>query len=753
MVRLDAAMLTDLHDEFSSRDSAVAFRREKVDEGMQSHMPGNVVVGGEFIGPKTRLETQATNIAAQSMIILSDWVQEALELRSWHEHSSTSGGLRTPLDGGSEDPLKSSLEGFRSAKYGMDRMAAGLGLLKQVLSDAKLITGVLRSGEAVDALAPWMQVLARWAELKLGIECSWRSMKSGEEVGNRVDVGDLYVENDHTRLMGTVLAQQAVMKIGFLEVLGMRSWEDSQAGSRSASIGVNGVTGGMSFGVNGGSSWRRVHRPVMTQVCFGEWDYTIGDFVIADGVIFTNSSHGVVKDLTIRSSANQIEEGESGFGLSGGLGVVDNVGVSIPDVRVADVGTKDRFVERASGIVMDAAGEHELVVEQDLRIHHGMLGFESVVQSECGLPRGRVMSQEGCCGVDDKGLWADGYGVASLGQGSLGSGSSSAGGTLGGGGASNDNLRLSLVVGGGITVTQEAEVHERSGLGVINLWLGTALSLVEELGKAVGQPRDFEGESSYQERLESSQDLEAEAQRVIAKILNDEGQDISSDQKAEALSDVRQMVENIGYLDRMAVGLERVSWEGSAVSAVNRGVTLKGSGSQEELKLKGAWDEGGKKYSILRHMADRNREVERLYVRFKMDHPWARMTLDFVGRLVSDTATLVKEATVFAGTLGLSHAYLGIDEGTRLRLEAPLREGLASVDREITYVTEEVFGERRSDLDTVVGGAVFMGHLFAFGNGLRAGEVAELPEQSPLIPVLQDYMDLLDKLKIANQTE
>jgi len=29
--------------------------------------------------------------------------------------------------------------------------------------------------------------------------------------------------------------------------------------------------------------------------------------------------------------------------------------------------------------------------------------------------------------------------------------------------------------------------------------------------------------------------------------------------------------------------------------------------------------------------------------------------------------------------------------------------------------------------------------------------VAELPEQSPLIPVLQDYMDLLDKLKIANQ--
>lgn len=31
--------------------------------------------------------------------------------------------------------------------------------------------------------------------------------------------------------------------------------------------------------------------------------------------------------------------------------------------------------------------------------------------------------------------------------------------------------------------------------------------------------------------------------------------------------------------------------------------------------------------------------------------------------------------------------------------------------------------------------------------------VAELPEQSPLIPVLQDYMDLLDKLKIANQAE
>ena len=31
--------------------------------------------------------------------------------------------------------------------------------------------------------------------------------------------------------------------------------------------------------------------------------------------------------------------------------------------------------------------------------------------------------------------------------------------------------------------------------------------------------------------------------------------------------------------------------------------------------------------------------------------------------------------------------------------------------------------------------------------------VAELPEQSPLISVLQDYMDLLDKLKIANQAE
>jgi hypothetical protein len=31
--------------------------------------------------------------------------------------------------------------------------------------------------------------------------------------------------------------------------------------------------------------------------------------------------------------------------------------------------------------------------------------------------------------------------------------------------------------------------------------------------------------------------------------------------------------------------------------------------------------------------------------------------------------------------------------------------------------------------------------------------VAELPEKSPLIPVLQDYMDLLDKLKIANQAE
>jgi hypothetical protein len=31
--------------------------------------------------------------------------------------------------------------------------------------------------------------------------------------------------------------------------------------------------------------------------------------------------------------------------------------------------------------------------------------------------------------------------------------------------------------------------------------------------------------------------------------------------------------------------------------------------------------------------------------------------------------------------------------------------------------------------------------------------VAALPERSPLIPVLQDYMDLLDKLKIANQAE
>jgi hypothetical protein len=31
--------------------------------------------------------------------------------------------------------------------------------------------------------------------------------------------------------------------------------------------------------------------------------------------------------------------------------------------------------------------------------------------------------------------------------------------------------------------------------------------------------------------------------------------------------------------------------------------------------------------------------------------------------------------------------------------------------------------------------------------------VAELPETSPIIPVLQDYMDLLDKLKIANQGE
>lgn len=31
--------------------------------------------------------------------------------------------------------------------------------------------------------------------------------------------------------------------------------------------------------------------------------------------------------------------------------------------------------------------------------------------------------------------------------------------------------------------------------------------------------------------------------------------------------------------------------------------------------------------------------------------------------------------------------------------------------------------------------------------------VAELPEQSPLIPVLQDYMDLLDKLKICKKLE
>jgi hypothetical protein len=28
--------------------------------------------------------------------------------------------------------------------------------------------------------------------------------------------------------------------------------------------------------------------------------------------------------------------------------------------------------------------------------------------------------------------------------------------------------------------------------------------------------------------------------------------------------------------------------------------------------------------------------------------------------------------------------------------------------------------------------------------------VAELPEQSPLVPVLQDYMDLLDKLKLCH---
>lgn len=31
--------------------------------------------------------------------------------------------------------------------------------------------------------------------------------------------------------------------------------------------------------------------------------------------------------------------------------------------------------------------------------------------------------------------------------------------------------------------------------------------------------------------------------------------------------------------------------------------------------------------------------------------------------------------------------------------------------------------------------------------------VAELPEQSPLIPVLQDYMDLLDKLKVCEKLE
>ena len=31
--------------------------------------------------------------------------------------------------------------------------------------------------------------------------------------------------------------------------------------------------------------------------------------------------------------------------------------------------------------------------------------------------------------------------------------------------------------------------------------------------------------------------------------------------------------------------------------------------------------------------------------------------------------------------------------------------------------------------------------------------VTELPEQSPLIPVLQDYMDLLDKLKVCASLE
>jgi len=31
--------------------------------------------------------------------------------------------------------------------------------------------------------------------------------------------------------------------------------------------------------------------------------------------------------------------------------------------------------------------------------------------------------------------------------------------------------------------------------------------------------------------------------------------------------------------------------------------------------------------------------------------------------------------------------------------------------------------------------------------------VAELPEQSPLIPMLQDYMDLLDKLKVCTNLE
>ncbi len=37
-------------------------------------------------------------------------------------------------------------------------------------------------------------------------------------------------------------------------------------------------------------------------------------------------------------------------------------------------------------------------------------------------------------------------------------------------------------------------------------------------------------------------------------------------------------------------------------------------------------------------------------------------------------------------------------------------------------------------------------------NGKKRG-IAALPKQSLLIPVLQDYMDLLDKLKTANQGE